>query len=278
MAKDKRKITVEGTEITLLQSREDDYISLTDIDKRFDGGGSHIENWMRNRNTVEFLGVWERVHNPDFNSVEFDGIFAQTGLNRFKLSIKKWVTSTNAIGIKSKAGRYGGSYAHPDIAFNFALWLSPTFQVYVAKEFQRLKEFEARERLEVADWNVKRFLSKVNYSVHTDAIKENLIPPRFDTSNSLIFATEADMINRALFGYTAREYKRKFPKSKGNLRDSATTEQLIVLANLEAINAELIRQGISQKERAIMLNAAAIAQMRSILNSPSLGTLPPGKE
>ena len=278
MAKDKRKITVEGVDIMLLQTREDDFISLTDIDKKFEGGGRHIENWLRANNTVEYLETWETIYNPNFNSMQLHEIKEARGQNRFLLSAKKWITLTGAIGLRSKAGRYGGTFAHPDIAFNFCLWLSPKFQLYVVKEFQRLKEFEARERLEVADWNVKRFLSKINYSVHTDAIKENLIPPRFDTSNSLIFATEADMINRALFGYTAREYKREFPKSKGNLRDSASTEQLIVLANLEAINAELIRQGISQKERAIMLNAAAIAQMRSILNSPSLGTLPPGKE
>jgi hypothetical protein len=278
MAKDKRKITVDGAEITLLHTKEDDYISLTDIDKRFEGGGSHIENWMRNRNTVEFLGVWEKVHNPDFNSVEFDGIFAQTGLNRFKLSVKKWTTNTNAVGIRSKAGRYGGTYAHPDIAFNFALWLSPTFQVYVSKEFQRLKEFEARENLEIADWNLKRLLSKINYSVHTDAIKENLIPPRLEKGTGLVYASEADMINLALFGYTARQWKTKYPKAKGNMRYSASTEQLLVLANLEAINAELIRQGISQDERAIMLNAAAITQMRSILNSSTWGALPPEKE
>lgn len=278
MAK-KKAITVQGNAISLLSRTDrDDYISLTDIDKKFDGGGAHIENWMRNRNTIEFLGVWEKVHNPNFNSVGFDGIFAQTGLNRFKLSVKKWSNATNAIGMKAKTGRGGGTYGHPDIAFNFALWLSPTFHVYVAKEFQRLKAFEARERLEIQDWNIKRLLTKLNYSVHTDAIKANLIPPRIDTGKGLIYASEADMINIALFGYTARQWKQKYPKAKGNMRDSASTEQLLVLANLEAINAELIRQGISQQERAIMLNAAAITQMQSILDSASWRSLPPEKE
>eukprot|EP00903_Cladosiphon_okamuranus_P022528 g20723.t1 len=278
MAKDKRKITVEGADITLLQISEDDFLSLTDIDKRFDGGGRHIENWLRANNTIEYLETWESLYNPDFNSMQLHEIKEQRGQNRFLLSAKKWITLTGAIGIRSKAGRYGGTYAHPDIAFNFCYWLSPSFQLYIAKEFQRLKAFEAKERLEIADWNMKRLLTKINHSVHTDAIKDNLMPPRLQKDSGLIFASEVDMINRALFGYTAREYKQKFPKAKGNMRDSASTEQLIVLANLEAINAELIRQGISQQERAIMLNIAAITQMKSLLNSPSWGALPPEKE
>lgn len=272
----KKDILVQGKRIALISSNRD-YISLTDIDAAFDGGGSHIESWMRNRNTVEFLGVWEKVHNPNFNSVEFDEIFAQTGLNRFKLSIKKWTKNTNAIGIKAKAGRYGGTYAHPDIAFNFALWLSPTFQVYIAKEFQRLKRQEAKEKSNIFDWNLKRLLSKINYSVHTDAIKDKLIPPRLIRSKTdgQIYAEEADILNLALFGLTAREWRMQNPETKGNIRDHSTTEQLLVLANLEAINAELIRQGLSQDERIIRLNEAAITQMKSILASPSTSKLPP---
>jgi len=275
MAK-RKDILVQGKKIALISS-EGDYLSLTDIDVAFDGGGSHIENWMRNRNTVEFLGVWESVHNPDFNSVGFDGIFAQTGLNRFKLSIKRWTSETNAIGIKAKTGRYGGTYAHPDIAFNFALWLSPTFQVYIAKEFQRLKKIEAWEKEDALDWSLKRLLTKINYSVHTDAIKEELIPPRFaqNKTSSLVYAGEADILNMALFGMTAKEWRAQNPDAKGNIRDQATTEQLLVLANLEAINAELIRQGLGQDERVIRLNEAAITQMRSILTSPSTSKLPP---
>ncbi|MCB9290712.1 MAG: KilA-N domain-containing protein [Lewinellaceae bacterium] len=278
MAK-KKDILVQGKKISLISS-EGDYLSLTDIDSAFEGGGSHIENWMRNRNTVEFLGVWEIVHNPDFNSVGFDGIFAQTGLNRFKLSVKKWTRETNAIGIKARTGRYGGTYAHPDIAFNFALWLSPTFQVYIAKEFQRLKQAEAREKHAAFDWSLKRLLTKINYSVHTDAIKETLIPPRLaqDKTSGLIYADEADILNLALFGMTAKEWRVQNSDEKGNIRDQATTEQLLVLANLEAINAELIRQGLSQDERVIRLNEAAITQMRSILSSPSTSKIyPPDK-
>ena len=276
MAKKKKDILVQGKKISLITS-DSDYISLTDIDGAFDGGGSHIENWMRNRNTVEFMGVWEAVHNPDFNSVGFDGIFAQTGLNRFKLSVKKWTAETNAIGITAKSGRYGGTYAHPDIAFNFALWLSPTFQVYIAKEFQRLKQAEAREREEALDWSLKRLLSKINYSVHTDAIKETLIPPKLAEGkpSGLVYAGEADILNMALFGTTAKSWRAQNSDAKGNIRDHATTEQLLVLANLEAINAELIRQGFSQDERVIILNEAAIKQMRSILDSPSRPNLPP---
>ena len=271
----KKEINVNGKVIGLI-TNENDFISLTDIDAAFDGEGSHIESWMRNRNTVEFLGVWERVHNPDFNSVGFDEIFGETGLNRFKLSVKRWTKNTNAIGIKAKAGRYGGTYGHPDIAFNFALWLSPTFQVYAAKEFQRLKQKEAREQEDALQWDLRRTLSKINYTVHTDAIKERLIPPRFSRNKSQgsIYATEADALNLALFGMTAKDWRSQNPKIKGNLRDNATAEQLIVLANLEAINAELIRQGLDIDERIIRLNEAAITQMRSVINSPSLPKLP----
>jgi len=185
---------------------------------------------------------------------------------------------TKAIGVKSQAGRYVDTFAHRDIAFEFCSFVSPVFKLFLIKEFQRLKEFEARERLEIQDWNIKRLLTKINYSVHTDAIKENILPPRLSKDKGLIYASEADMLNVALFGYTARQWKKMYPKAKGNMRSSASAEQLLVLANLEAINAELIRQGISQSERAIMLNAAAITQMKSILNSASWRSLPPEKD
>lgn len=276
MAKKQHDILVQGKKISLILN-DGDYISLTDMDAGFDGEGALIESWMRNRNTVEFLGVWETVHNPDFNSVEFDGIFAETGLNRFRLSVKKWTTKTSAIGIKAKTGRYGGTYAHPDIAFNFALWLSPTFHVYIAKEFQRLKAEEYQRLREEQDWSIKRLLSKINYSIHTDAIKETLLPPRIARGDAggLVYAGEADILNMALFGKTAKQWRAEHPEDKGNMRDHATTEQLIVLANLEAINAEMIRSGLSEDERVIRLNEAAITQMRSILNSPSVDQLPP---
>lgn len=277
----RKNILVQGKTIALI-TNDFDNISLTDIDAAFNGGGSHIESWMRNRNTVEFLGIWEKVYNPNFNSVEFDGIFAQTGLNRFKLSIKKWVEATNSIGIKAKTGKNGGTFAHPDIAFNFAFWLSPTFQVYIAREFQRLKILEAQEQQDSLEWSLKRVLSKINYTVHTDAIKEKLIPVRLvqNKASGIVYANEADVLNMALFGLTAKEWRIQYPDKKGNIRDYASTEQLLVLANLEAINAELIRQAINQDERMVRLNEAAITQMRSILSSPSIRKLrlPDGNE
>lgn len=276
MAK-KKSITVEGSQITLLRTNEDDFISLTDIDHRFEGNGRHIENWLRNQNTIEYLETWEILHNPDFNSMQLHEIKEKLGLNRFLLSAKKWIEYTNAIGIKAKAGRYGGTYAHADIAFHFCLWLSPRFQLYISKEFQRLKQIEAQERQDALDWSLKRLLTKINYSVHTDAIKEKLIPPRLaqGKASGLVYAGEADILNIALFGMTAGQWRVQNPDAKGNIRDHATTEQLLVLANLEAINAELIRSGLSQDERVIRLNEAAITQMKSILDSPSRPSLPP---
>ena len=245
--------------------------------KRFDDEFS-IYSWMRNSNTVEFLGVWEQLHNPDFKGNEFVRFKNEAGSNSFNLTPKKWIEATNAIGMTVKAGRYGGgTFAHRDIAINFCYWLSPTFQLYLIKEFQRLKEIEAQERVESLEWNVKRLLTKINYSVHTDAIKEKLIPPRLaqNKTSGLVYAEEADILNLALFGMTAREWRTQNPDARGNIRDQATTEQLLVLANLEAINAELIRQGLSQDERVIRLNEAAITQMRSILASSSMTRLPP---
>jgi hypothetical protein len=282
MAKIKKNITVQGTEISLLLKNEyEEYFSLTDIARKFnpDNPSMLIINWMRNKDTIEFLGVWEKLHNPDFNPIEFDKIKNEAGLNRFILSAKNWIKATNAIGIQSKAGRYGGTFAHRDIALGFCYWLSPPFQLYLIKEFQRLKKIEAQQKQDSLEWSLKRLLTKINYSIHTDAIKETLIPPRLAQSKTsgLVYASEADLLNMALFGMTVKEWRLQNTDAKGNIRDYATTEQLLVLANLEAINAELIRQGLEQDERVIRLNEAAITQMRSILNSPSFTKLPPEK-
>ena len=272
MAKKKKSITVQGNEISLISKADkEDYISLTDIARKFntENPSSILVNWFRNKDTVEFLGVWEKLHNPDFNLIEFDKIKNEAGLNRFVLSTSRWIEEANAIGVISKAGRYGGTYAHRDIALAFCYWVSPPFQLYVVKEFQRLKEQENREAEEALDWNIKRLLSKINYTVHTDAIKEKLIPARLQKASGLTYATEADLLNLALFGKTAKDWRAENKNAKGNIRDHATAEQLLVLANLEAVNAELIRQGLAQDERIIRLNEAAITQMRSILTSPS---------
>jgi hypothetical protein len=274
MAK-KGTITVEGTDIRLVVQGADDYISLTDIDQRFEGGGRHIENWMRNQNTVEYLATWETLHNTGFNSMQLHEIREQIGINRFLLSAKKWIEMTNAIGIKSSAGRYGGTFAHPDIAFHFCLWLSPTFQLYVAKEFQKLKKEEAEQQKLSLDWTLKRAISKINFKVHTDAIKMHLIPPRIlDAKQSgYIYASEADMLNIALFGVTAKQWQGINPTLKGNIRDFATAEQLLVLANLENLNAHLIKEGLAQEERLSKLNEVAIYQMELLSDSKVLGSL-----
>ena len=234
-----------------------------------------ILNWLRGRSNNSFLGAWEGIHNADFNVLKFEYIRNMTGEPTFTLSLKDWIKDTNAIGIRSKTGRYGGTYAHKDIAFEFLSYLSPTFKLYVFKEFQRLKEIELSERQEALDWNLKRVLSKVNYTVHTDAIKEQLIPPRLE-GQGFIYAGEADILNVAVFGVTARMWKAHNPDAKGNLRDYATAEQLLVLSNLEAVNAELIRMHLGQDERADILNQAAIKQMQSLITSPSFVKLPKG--
>ncbi|MFC2111438.1 KilA-N domain-containing protein [Bacteroidota bacterium] len=273
MAKEeKHKVTVKGTEITILSREKDDFISLSDMVKRFDGGGALIEQWMRNKDTVEFIGIWEQINNIDFNSPEFEGIKNSAGTNRFYLSAKKWIKLTNAIGIIAKAGRYGGTFAHKDIAFEFGSWLSPEFKLYLIKEFQRLKEDE-NERLSL-DWNLHRTLAKVNYRIHTDAIKENIIPP--DLSNKqkqIIYATEADVLNVAMFGITAKEWREQNPGIKGNVRDFSTVEQLLVLANLESMNSEFIRMGIEQSERLLKLNKIAIRQMKSLTHNIHINKL-----
>lgn len=269
MAKNK-KIEVKGREISLYSDNANDYISLTDIAKHKDAKhtDSIIQNWMRNRNTVELLGFWEQLYNPSFKPLEFEGLRKQAGLNSFVLTPKKWIETTNAIGVISKAGRYGGTYAHKDIAFEFASWISIEFKLYIIKEFQRLKEEESsRQNLE---WNYQRHLTKVNYHIHTDAIKEILIPENLSKQQiSFVYANEADVLNMALFGKTAKQWRDENPNEKGNIRDTASIEQLVVLSNLESLNAVLINQGIKQPNRLQQLNEVAIAQMTSLLNHKS---------
>ena len=270
MAKNK-KIQVEGKEITIIIDKKQEYISLTGMLKAKDGD-FFISDWLRNRNTVEYLGIWETVYNPTFNYGEFAIIKSQAGLNSYKLSVKDWVQKTNAIGLKATAGRYGGTYAHPDIAFEFGMWISPQFKIYLIKEFQRLKDDESnRNQLE---WNLQRTISKINYRIHTDAIKENLIPKEItNQQSSLVYANEADLLNVALFGKTAKEWREQNLEAKGNIRDEATIEQLVVLSNMESINALLIRKDLSQNERLIELNKVAITQMKSLLKDNSIKKL-----
>ena len=252
------KIIVKDTEISILKVRNEDYISLTDMLKAKDGE-FFFSNWLRNRNTVEFLGIWEQLNNPDFNCVEFDIIKSQAGLNSYRLSAKEWMEKTNAIGIISKAGRYGGTYAHKDIAFEFAMWISPEFKVYLICEFQRLKEEEQKQ----LGWSAKRELSKINYRIHTDAIKSNLIPEEVTSAQaSIIYAEEADVLNVAMFGVTAKQWREANPEQKGNIRDYATINELICLSNMENINAVLINDGIPQGKRLVKLNQIAIQQMK----------------
>jgi len=276
MAKEKKAtINVQGTAISILSHKEDDYICLTDMANKF-GGDDLIYNWMRNRNTVEFLGIWEQIHNPDFKGVEFDTFKKEAGLNSFSLTPKKWVEATNAIGIQSRAGRYGGgTYAHKDLAFEFGSWLSPEFKMYLIKEFQRLKEDENR-RLSL-EWNLNRTLSKVNYRIHTDAIKENIIPANITKEQEqYIYASEADVLNVAMFGMTAQQWRKANPDKEGNIRDYSTVEQLLVLANLESMNAEFIRMGLAQGERLRKLNAIAIQQLNSLVGNNNLKKLGDG--
>ena len=252
------KILVKDTEITVVQVNSSDYICITDMMKAKDGD-FFVTDWLRNRNTLEYLGIWEKVNNPDFNYGEFAIIRNQAGLNRFKISVKDFVSRTNAIGLQAKAGRYGGTYAHKDIAFEFAMWISPEFKVYLIQEFQRLKEEEQKQ----LGWSVKRELAKINYHIHTDAIKENLVPEEIDRYHaSLIYANEADVLNVALFGVTAKEWRDANPDLKGNIRDYANINQLICLSNMENLNAVFINKGMPQRDRLIELNKIAIQQMK----------------
>jgi len=268
MAKNKR-IKVQGIEITVFAQNEKDFISLTDMTASFKEGSGLIGKWITNKNTLEYLGTWENIKNPNFNYPEFRVIEQESGVNRFIMSVGQWIERTNANGMIVKVGRYGGTYAHKDIAFHFAMWLSPEFQIYLISEFQRLKEQESNRLKQ--DWNLQRTLAKVNYTIHTDAIKDNLIPEKLSPKQtSMLYASEADLLNMALFGITASEWRKQNPTAKGNIRDMATLEQLVVLSNLESINAVLIRQGIDQGERLTQLNAIAISQMTSLVNHSKL--------
>src|SRR6218665_422457 len=270
MAK-KKTLRVKGTEIAVIKEGTQDFISLTDMLKAKDGD-FFISDWLRNRNTVEFLGIWESVYNPNFNYGEFAIIKSQAGLNRYKLSVKDWQEKTNSIGLKATAGRYGGTYAHPDIAFEFGMWVSAEFKIYLIKEFQRLKADE-NDRLKL-EWDLPRTLAKVNYHIHTDAIRENLIPKELSKEKiNLVYANEADILNMALFGMTARQWREANPKAKGNIRDTAAIEQLVVLSNMESINAVLIRRGLKQNERLQQLNKIAISQLKSLVGNTQLKKL-----
>ncbi|MCB1159510.1 MAG: KilA-N domain-containing protein [Leptospiraceae bacterium] len=256
------KVNVQGNQISIISIDKQDYISITDMLKAKDGD-FFISDWLRNRNTVEFLGIWEKVFNPNFNYGEYAIIRSQAGLNNYKISVKEWTKKTNAIGLVAKTGRYGGTYAHKDIAFEFGMWISPEFKIYLIKEFQRLKEAE-KEKL---GWDIKRNLAAINYHIHTDAIKNNLIPKKLSGKEiSFVYANEADLLNMALFGTTAKEWRERNPDKTGNIRDFANASQLVCLSNLENLNALFIKDGISQNERLKKLNDIAIEQMRILMN------------
>jgi len=264
--KDKKStINVQGTAIAILSNRKDDFISLTDIakHKNAEATGLVISHWLSTKFTIEFMGIWEQMHNPDFNITEFSNIKNEAGSNGFVLSSKQWIEKTNAKGLTATAGRYGGTYAHKDIAFEFASWISPGFKLYLIKEFQRLKEDE-NSRLSL-EWNLNRTLSKLNYRIHTDAIKQIIIPENITKEQAIfIYSSEADMLNVALFGETAKQWRDANPNTDGNIRDQATIEQLLVLANIESMNTEFIRMELSQKERLLKLNQIAITQLKSL--------------
>ncbi|MBL7649642.1 MAG: KilA-N domain-containing protein [Candidatus Hydrogenedentes bacterium] len=266
------KIKVLDKEVSIQTQNEADYISLTDIAryKNAEHTDDLIRNWLRNRNTIEFLGIWEQLNNPVFKPVEFDGFKKQAGLNSFTLTPKQWIDGTGAIGIISKSGRYGGTFAHKDIAFEFASWISVEFKLYLIKEFQRLKEQEQAQ----LGWDIKRNLAKINYRIHTDAIKENLIPPELSAKQiSLVYATEADVLNMALFGLTAKEWRAANPGNKGNLRDEANIAQLICLSNLENLNALFIKEDMAQAARLEKLNRIAIEQMKLLIDDGAVKRL-----
>jgi hypothetical protein len=271
MADKNNAITAQGTTVKIKTVGSDDFICLTDIakSKNSEHPDDLIRNWLRNRNTLELLGIWERLHNPAFNPVEFDGIKERAGLNSFTLTPKQWIEQVRAIGIQSKAGRYGGTYAHQDIAFEFASWVSVEFKLYLIKDFQRLKEDE-NNRLSLS-WDLNRTLSKINYRIHTDAIKANLIPAEVSKEQAAFtYASEADLLNVALFGSTAKEWRAANPDLKGNIRDQASIEQLLVLANIESMNAEFIHMKLSASERLMKLNSIAIRQMKSLTTNAEL--------
>ena len=268
------KVTVKDTEITVVKIKDEDYLCLTDMLKAKDGD-FFITDWLRNRNTLEYIGIWEKVYNPSFNYGEFAIIKSQAGLNSFKISVKEFVEKTNAISIQAKAGRYGGTYAHKDIAFEFAMWISPEFKIYIVKEFQRLKEEEQK----LLGWSAKRELAKINYRIHTDAIKQNLIPPELSPAQkSFVYADEADMLNVAMFGMTAKQWREANQNLKGNIRDYATINQLICLSNMENLNAVFINDGLPQTERLEKLNKIAIQQMKVLENIEDKNLLTDGNK
>ena len=273
MAKN-QKIEVQGIDIVLYEDKKEDFISLTDI-ARFKNPTEPkdvVKNWMRSRATIEFLGLWEQLNNPDFKGVDFDPLLYEAGSNSFTLSPSKWIETVNAKGIVSKLGKNGGTFAHKDIAFEFASWVSASFKLYLIKEIQRLKEDE-NNSLHL-EWNLQRTISKINYHIHTDAIKENLIPQEITKQQTnFVYANEADLLNVALFGVTAKIWRDNNPDQKGNIRDYATLEQLVVLSNMESINALLIQQGLSQSDRLIQLNKVAITQMKSLLGNSAMKKL-----
>ncbi|MDD7698327.1 MAG: KilA-N domain-containing protein [Spirochaetia bacterium] len=268
------KFTVNDTEITVVKIKDEDYLCLTDMLKAKDGD-FFITDWLRNRNTLEYIGIWEKVYNPDFNYGEFAIIKSQAGLNSFKISVKEFVERTKAISIQAKAGRYGGTYAHKDIAFEFAMWISPEFKIYIVKEFQRLKEEEQK----LLGWSAKRELAKINYRIHTDAIKQNLIPQELTPAQkSFVYADEADMLNVAMFGMTAKQWREANQDLKGNIRDYATINQLICLSNMENLNAVFINDGLPQTERLEKLNKIAIQQMKVLENIEDKNLLTDGNK
>ena len=267
-------INANGIDIRVSSTNENDYISLTDIARKRNPEfpADVVKNWMRSRSTIEFIGLWEQLNNPDFKLVEFDQFKQEAGSNAFVLTPQKWISATNAIGIISKSGRYGGTFAHSDIAFEFASWISPEFKLYIIKDYQRLKADESHAK--AIDWNVKREIAKSNYRLHTDTIKEAMAPNLTPQQISYTYASEADMINVALFGVTASQWRAANPKMKGNIRDNASIEQLIVLANLECLNADYIQEGLTQRERLIRLNQAAAFQLKALSqNLKSIETL-----
>lgn len=260
------EVIVKGINVNYKKINEEDYISLTDIAKKKNAKDPNqvIANWMRTRTTIDYLSIWEELNNPNFNPLKIEGFKKDCSLNSFTLSPTEWITSTNAVGMVAKAGRYGGgTYAHRDIAFKFASWISVEFELYLVKEFQRLKIAEQKE----LEWNAKRELAKLNYTIHTDAIKENIVPTLNEKQISFVYANEADVLNVALFGKTAGEWRKENPNLKGNIRDYATIEQLLVIANMESFNAILIEQKVPQSERLIQLNNMAKSQLRVLQNS-----------